>query len=84
MNEYGEKITQVEEQYGQTANYMRVLTAIKTMDDVWTVRDIMDVTGVPERTTRRIVGQLQTVGFIEQVDEKKTLGKPIPYYRLNC
>jgi len=80
-SEYGNKVTEIEENQGQQEIGTYASFAISSLDWLWVIDDVMELCGCSRATARRVIEREQIKGYCEVVDRAKTGGRPKTVYK---
>ena len=78
--EYEAMMTETERSQGQTAVGTSVRFAISSMESMWTVKDIVDLSGASRNRVGEVVEQEEIRGNCELIAKAKTGGRPKRIY----
>lgn len=73
-------MTDMEEQQGQLPQQATVRFALDAMEDRYTIDDVVEISGVPKRTCRRVIEQEYYRENIKKVDNAATGGRFKPVF----
>jgi hypothetical protein len=81
---YRERMEQFKTQHGQGSVGDGVCIAISVLEPVWTIDDIVEISGASRDTAERVVSKEQIRNIVEKVGEARTGGRPKSIYQTIC
>lgn len=78
---YYKHMKEFEKQFGQDSVGDRVRIAISVLESVWTIDDIVEISGASRDTAERVVRKEHIRGIVDIVGEARTGGRPKSIYR---
>ena len=80
ITQYQDAMSEIQQKQGQPAKGTHARIAISAMDRVWTLDDIVELSGASRDVVRRVVEQELIRGFVKQIGKAKTQGRAKAIY----